>query len=58
MEQLTKSENGARPGSWSPDGETLAFEDFRQDSGGCDILQCPGLPSGPPTAARASSVDD
>jgi Tol biopolymer transport system component len=37
MEQLTKSEDGARPGSWSPDGETLAFVEYRQDSG-WDIL--------------------
>ncbi|MBP1598508.1 MAG: serine/threonine protein kinase [Acidobacteria bacterium] len=37
MEQLTKSENGARPGSWSPDGETLAFVEYGQD-GGWDIL--------------------
>jgi serine/threonine protein kinase len=33
MERLTKSEYGARPGSWSPDGETLAFVEYRQDSG-------------------------
>jgi len=33
MERLTTSEYGQRPGSWSSDGKTLAFVDFRPDTG-------------------------
>lgn len=33
MERLTTSEYGQRPGSWSSDGNTLAFVDSRPDTG-------------------------
>jgi serine/threonine-protein kinase len=37
MERLSQSEYGQRPGSWSPDGATLAFVQYHPDSG-WDIL--------------------
>ena len=33
MERLTQSEYSQFPGSWSPDGETLAFVEFHPESG-------------------------
>jgi serine/threonine-protein kinase len=33
MERLTTSEYGQRPGSWSSDGNTLAFVDFHPETG-------------------------
>ncbi|MGH9387992.1 MAG: hypothetical protein ACRD1Z_00125, partial [Vicinamibacteria bacterium] len=53
-ERLTTNENGQIPGSWSPDGRTLAFTEIKSDTGEEDIWFLPSGGSPEPFLATSS----